>query len=168
MSAVGGTPAVPPDPAQAAELSLLVDLEAHWENLRKARPASVTSEAGSLARELQARQRAYDAFHAKLVAYNKRHQPAHVPELLLNSPSRLGAWCRRMADLYRQVELDPRAHCPAHLLEKAYWWGDRVGALLHKDPFSRPTPPERIAAVVERLEALAEWCEGLAGVGASS
>ena len=26
------------DPAQAAELSLLVDLEAHWENLRKASP----------------------------------------------------------------------------------------------------------------------------------
>ena len=53
------------DLAQAAELSLLVDLEARWENLRKL----------NLGHSLQAlleRQKAYDAFHAKLVAYNRR------------------------------------------------------------------------------------------------
>ena len=63
---------------------------------------------------MQGNQRAYEVFHAKLVAYNKRHTPAHVPELLLNSPSRLGMWCCRMRDLYLQVEHDPQSHCPVH------------------------------------------------------
>src|SRR5262249_48114097 len=161
-----GPPATPLDLAQAVELSLLADLEAHWENLRAA--ASVAPGAGPQARELQARQRAYDAFHARLVAYNKRHRPAPVADLLLTTPSRLGVWCRRMAALYRQVEADPRGHCPAHLLEKAYRWADRVGALLRKDPVSRTAPPATTAAAVGNLEELARWCEGLAGVGAGS
>jgi hypothetical protein len=72
------TPAAPLDLAQASELSLLVDLEARWENLRKVAP-------GYSLQDLQARQKAYDAFHAKLVAYNRRYTPPHVPELLLNT-----------------------------------------------------------------------------------
>src|SRR2546421_9473452 len=86
-------------PEQAIDLSLLVDLEARWENLRK--PPS--PEGGHGTKDLQGRQSAYDAYRAKLVAYNKRYAPAHVPELLLNTPSRLGAWCRAMRDLYLQV-----------------------------------------------------------------
>ena len=73
------------DLAQAAALSLLVDLEARWENLRKLN-------LGHSLQALQARQKAYDAFHAKLVAYNRRYTPMHVPELLLNSPLRLALW----------------------------------------------------------------------------
>ena len=62
--------------AQAAELSLLVDLEARWENLRRnpLRPAEVESST----QHLQGKQKAYESFHAKLVAYNDRHTPAHM------------------------------------------------------------------------------------------
>src|SRR5262245_7622864 len=112
------------DPAQAAELSLLVDLEAHWENLREAPPPPPGDR--SVLRDLQGKQNAYDALRGKLLAYNKRYQPRHVLGRLLNTPARLGMWCRAMRDLYRRVEHDPRGHCPAHLLEMAYRWADRV------------------------------------------
>src|SRR5260370_26022201 len=83
------------DAEQAAELSLLVELEARWENLRKT-PRTQDQEARSIPEDLQAIQNAYDAFHSKLIAYNQRYTPAHVPELLLNTPSRLALWCRTM------------------------------------------------------------------------
>jgi hypothetical protein len=149
---------------QAIDLSLLVDLEARWENLRKAPPP----EGGHGTQDLQGRQRAYDAYRAKLGAYNKRYAPAHVPELLLNTPSRLGAWCRAMRDLYLQVEQHPRGHCPAHLLEKAYRQADRVGARLNKEPVRRSPPPGTIRAAVLELEALGRWCDGLVGVPGQS
>src|SRR6516165_10794351 len=86
------------DPAQAADLSRLVDLEACWENLRQGPPPGPG--AMPLTQDLKARQKAYEAFHDQLLAYNKRYTPAHAPELLLNTPVRLAAWCRTMRDLY--------------------------------------------------------------------
>ena len=80
------------DLAQAAELAALVELEARWENLRK--PPSRTSEVPSTTQELHGRQKTYEAFRAGLAAYNQRYRPAHIPELLLNTPARLGLWCR--------------------------------------------------------------------------
>jgi len=151
-------------PEQAMDLSLLVDLEARWENLRK----TPSLAGGHGTQDLQGRQRAYESYRAKLVAYNKRYAPAHVPELLLNTPSRLGAWCRAMRDLYLQVEQDPRGHCPAHLLEKAYRRADRVGARLNKEPVRRSPPPGTIRAAVLELEALGRWCEDLVGVPGQS
>ena len=151
-------------PEQAMDLSLLVDLEARWENLRK----TPSPAGGHGTQDLQDRQRAYDTYRAKLVAYNKRYAPAHVPELLLNTPSRLGAWCRAMRDLYLQVEQDPRGHCPAHLLEKAYRRADRVGARLNKEPVRRSPPPGTIRAAVLELEALGRWCDDLVGVPGQS
>ena len=44
------------------------------------------------------RSEAYDAFRGKLVAYNRRYAPAHVPELLLNTPPRLALRPARIAD----------------------------------------------------------------------
>src|SRR5260370_13844817 len=38
--------------------------------------------------------------------------PGHAPELLLNNPSRLGTWCRRMRDLCLLVEHDPQCQFP--------------------------------------------------------
>ena len=142
------------------DLSLLVDLEARWENLRK----TPSPAGGHGTQDLQGRQRAYESYRARLVAYNRRYAPAHVPELLLNTPSRLGAWCRAMRDLYLQVEQDPRGHCPAHLLEKAYRRADRVGARLNKEPVRRSPPPSTIRAAVLELEALGRWCDDLVGV----
>ena len=68
-------------PAQAADLARLVDLEARWENLRKTPFQS--AEAGDTTQDLHRKQKAYDAFRAQLVAYNKLYTPAHIPELLL-------------------------------------------------------------------------------------
>lgn len=154
------------DPAQAVELSLLVDLEARWENLRRA--PSRGPEAGPTTQELQGKQKAYEAFHALLRSYNKRYTPAHVPELLLNTPSRLGAWCRTMRELYRRVEDHPRVHCPAHLLEKAYRWADRVAERTNAERVSRPTPPATVRDALLSLEALGRWCEALTPVAPAS
>jgi hypothetical protein len=148
------------DPAQATELSLLVDLEACWENLRKPAPLP----ARATLHELTSRQNAYDRFRARLRAYNKRYAPAHVTELLLNTPTRLGLWCQAMRDLYRQIEHNPHAHCPAHLLEKAYRWADQIGVRMTKSLVSRATPPVTIGDVIRLLDALVQWCGDLIGV----
>ena len=153
------------DPAQATELARLVDLEARWENLRKT--PFHASETGDTTQDLNRKQKAYDAFRAQLVAYNKLYTPAHVPELLLNTPSRLGIWCRRMRDLYLIVENDPQSHCPVSLLEKAYRWADHVGIRMNKDRLSRSTPPSTIRAAIQDLEALGQWCDDLCRVAPS-
>src|SRR5256886_2310877 len=119
------------DPAQAAALALLVDLEARWENLRTA--SSKLAAVQLTTQDLQGKQKAYEAFRTKLAAYNQRFAPAHVPELLLNTPTRLGLWCRAMRDLYLRVEHAPQGHCPARLLEKAYRCADRPAARIGKD-----------------------------------
>lgn len=150
------------DIAQAAELSLLVDLEARWENLRIT--PSRAPAVGFSTQVLQGKQKAYEAFHYKLVAYNKKYTPAHVPEMLLNTPSRLARWCRTMRELYLRVEHDPRGHCPVHLLEKAYQWADRVGVRMNKGSVSRSTPPDTIRAAIRDLEALGRWCDELGKV----
>jgi hypothetical protein len=147
-------------PAQAAELSLLVDLEALWENLRK--PA--TQPGGLTLKDLSAKQKAYDAFRSSLAAYNKKYAPAHVSDLLLNTPTRLGIWCRAMRNLYLQIESDPRGHCPVHLLEKAYRWADQIAARRNLDLFSRTPPPATITDAIKDLDAVAQWCDDLVGV----
>ncbi len=117
--------------------------------------------------DLHCKQKAYDAFRARLVAYNKQYTPAHVPELLLNTPSRLGIWCRTMRDLYLLVEHDPQGHCPVSLLEKAYRWADHVGTRMNKDRVNRSTPPGNIQAAIRDLEALGQWCDDLGRVAPS-
>jgi hypothetical protein len=152
------------DPARALELSLLVELEARWENLRKI--SSRTQERESVTQTLLGAQKAYDAFRGKLAVYNKQYTPAHVPELLLNTPSRLAHWCRAMRNLYLQVADDPKAPCPHELLEKAYRWADRIGDRLDKDRVSRAAAPATICAAIENLGALVQWCEYLASPSA--
>jgi hypothetical protein len=150
------------DPVQATKLALLVDLEARWENLRKT--PSQAAEAGTTTQDLHCKQKAYDAFRAQLVAYNNRYTPAHVPELLLNTPSRLGIWCRTMRDLYLLVEHDPEGHCPVFLLEKAYRWANHLGTRMNKDRVNRSTSPDNIQAAIRDLEALGQWCDDLGKV----
>jgi len=150
------------DPAQATELALLVDLEARWENLR--RPTSEHVDVGIATKNLSTKQKAYDAFRSRLLAYNKRYTPAHVPELLLNTPSRLGTWCLRMRNLYRQMEHDSQGHCPVHLLEKAYCWADLIGARVNKSFVSPTTPSATIGDAIRDLEALVQWCDELIDV----
>jgi hypothetical protein len=151
--------------AQATELSVLVDLEARWENLRKA-PSRDPEVGPNSTQDLQSRQKAYEAFRVKLMAYNNRFTPAHVPEQLLNTPSRLGTWCRTMRELYLQVDRDAQGHCPVHLLEKAHRWADRVGVRMNKDRISRPTAPATLQEAILELEALGQWCDDLVRVAA--
>jgi hypothetical protein len=85
----------------------------------------------------------------------------------LNTPVRLAVWCRKMRDLYRQVEHIPQSHCPVHLLEKAYRCADHLATRLPTDPASRPaTLPGTSHDTAGALEALAQWCDALAGVSA--
>jgi hypothetical protein len=146
--------------AQTKDLCLLVELEAQWENMRKA--PSRLQERASVTQNLLGIQKAYDAFHGALVAYNKQYLPAHVPELLLNTPSRLAIWCRAMRKLYLQVEDDPQIRCPIHLVEKAYRSAERMSGRLNKDCVSRSAPPGTVRAAIEHLSALAQWCDALA------
>ena len=147
------------DPTQATDLSVLVDLEACWENLRNAPLRHVDAQTGL--KDLTAKQKAYDAFHIKLVAYNKRYTPAHVPELLLNNPSRLGAWCRAMRILFVLRQHDAQNHCPVHLLEKAHRWANHIGVRMKKSLLSRTPPPITIEDSIRDLEALVQWCDDL-------
>ena len=154
------------DPARARELAVLVDLEARWENMRKATPSPA---AGRLSLpDLQGIQNAYTAFRAKLVAYNKRYKPAHVPELLLNTPTRVGTWCRAMRDLHLQIEQDAQALCPVHLLEKAYRCADRLSALMKTAPVNRAARPATIRDAISELDALAQWCDALSGAAVTA
>jgi hypothetical protein len=148
-------------PAQAVQLCQLVEVEARWENLRRTPSPDPTVRATTA--DLQRRQKAYELFHAKLTAYNKAYRPGHVAELLLNNPSRLGLWCRRMRDLCRTAGCDPQCPCPASLVEKAYGWADRISLRQNAPRVSRPLPPTTMAATIRELESLSRWCEALAG-----
>ena len=91
-----------------------------------------------------------------------RFTPAHIPELLLNTSVRLATWCRAMRKLHVQIERDPQAHCPVHLLEKAYRWADLVAGKEHKTPITRSSPPASINAAIRDLDMLCQWCTDLA------
>ena len=145
--------------AQAAALAVLLDLEARRENLRTAR--SGTPQVPSATPDLQAMQRAYAAFRAQLKAYQTRFAPTHAPELLLNTPARLGRWCRQVRDLHLRAGHAARARCPVHVLEKAYRWAGRLAGKRGTERASRATPPGTAEAVIRDLEALAAWCDAL-------
>ena len=154
MSALLNAPA-----AQPAELSLLVDLEARWENLRVNRAVNAGKE--DTVTHLHQKQKAYEAFHNKLAAYNKTFKPAHVAELLLNTPQRLGEWCRKMRDLYGRLEQSSSVRYPAHLMEKAYRAADRVAERLQKGHIERPAATADASGAMRELDALAAWCESV-------
>lgn len=158
MSEVKAVQSIDRDLDQAKELLQLVDLEAHWENLRNTSTASP----GSLSLELlQEKQRAHLAFQSHLVAYNQRHAPAHIPELLLNTPARLGKWCGQMRDLCRQVEQAGRMQNCSHLAAKAHRWADKIARRLGKDPVPRGPAPAEGMDITSILESVGQWCSDL-------
>jgi hypothetical protein len=150
-----GVNSVPLSQAQAAALAELVELEARWENLRR----QPTPKGGPLPREtLVRKQRAHDAFQAKLRAYNRRYTPPHVPELLLNTAARLCKWCQAMRDLYRLVESDLSARCPDSIVEKAYRWADRIARRTNRPLVSAQASPRLVGEFIAELESLGRWC----------
>jgi hypothetical protein len=136
------------------DLAMLVDLEARWENLR----ASRTTAGPATLQALQGNQRAYELFHARLVAYNKRYAPPHIPEVLINTPLRLNQWCTKMGALF--AELSAAVPFPDHLMEKAYRLADGIATRQGRDRAPRPTPTTERAAGQE-LVGLATWCATL-------
>jgi hypothetical protein len=146
------------EPAQAAAMAQLVELEAQWEALTL---AETRGELGLNISHLTAKQKAFDAYHAKVVAYNGRFKPAYEAERLVNTPVRLAMWCRKMQDLYHQVEADDRVRCPVHLLAKAYRCADRIGIRLNREPVSRSTPAADITTAIDNLATVAKWCQEL-------
>jgi hypothetical protein len=144
--------------AQALELAHVVEMEASWENLRTNRVANRGKHAKD---SLIAVQRSYEAHHSRLVAYNQRHRPAHVPEQLLNTPKRLRGWCLEMSDLFGIVKADSTAPCPLSLLEKAYRRAEGIASRVRQAPPARRIPPQTIQAAIEDLQAVAVWCASL-------
>jgi hypothetical protein len=151
---------------QAAELARLVEMEARWENLR--RGSSQAQTGGTAPQTLLGMQRAYEDFHSRLVAYNKQYTPSYLPELLLNTPTRLATWCRAIREVYLAVEHDPQIQSPVHLLEKAYRWAERMSLRVGGETVSRSAPPDSIRAAANKLETLVHWCEDLAQVRAKA
>jgi len=151
-------------PEQAVELSILIDLEACWDNLGTI--SSRPHDGAITLQSLHQRQKAYDTFIAKLMNYNKRYVPVHVPEQRLNTPSRLGIWCLAMRKLYMRLEHDSQGRCPVHLMEKAYRWADLVAAKTGMGRINRSNPPCTIGDAIGALQALGQWCDGAAQVGA--
>jgi hypothetical protein len=149
-----------PRASRSAELAVLLDLEASWENLR----ASRTSAGLSTLPELKGNQRAYEVFHAKLVAYNKRYAPPHIAELLLNTPARLGPWCKKVSALF--AELDDGVPFPANLLEKAYRLADGIASKKGWNRPGRPTPAG-VRSAARELDDLAAWCAELGRASAT-
>jgi hypothetical protein len=147
------------DVAQAAELAQLLDAEACWQNMRKA--AGGDAETADLRKNLEARQKAYEAFRVKLVAYNGRYRPAHVPELMLNTATRLGGWCGKVRGLYQRLGHDARAQRPLHLLEKACRAADHIARRLGRDRVGRMAPPSDIPSAIRALDEMAAWCAAL-------
>lgn len=148
-----------PGPAQTAELALLVEMEAHWENLRDG--AGAAREAPPTLRDLQERQRAYDAFRARLAAYRKKYGNGHASEALLNTPARLGKWSRAMHELFTRVADGPPVRVPLQLTAKALRWADRVAARTGSPRVERGSAPATVADTLQVLDAVARWCDDL-------
>jgi hypothetical protein len=98
--------------------------------------------------------------------YNKSYVPVHVPEPRLNTPARLAIWCLEMRKLYMRVEHDSRSRCPVHLMEKAYRWADLVADKTGMGRLNRSNPPSTIGDAIRDLQALSQWCDGAAQIGA--
>jgi hypothetical protein len=148
---------------RAAQLALLIDLEAQWENLRTSQ-AHAAHQPCTL-EELKAKQKAYETFRLKQVAFNKTYSPAFVSEMPRTTPPRLGLWCRKMRDLYLQADQDSGPlPCPVHLLEKAYRYADAAATRTGRARFERRPPPVTAQDAARELDALAHWFEALLGV----
>lgn len=153
------------DPAQAAELVRVIDLQARWENMR-AEPTG--ADGGYSTPDLHGRQRTYEVFRSRLAAYTARYKAAEVPETTLNTPGRVGVWCRTVRAVFRRARHEAGAECPTHAIEKAYRLADRIAARLKVEPVGRGSPPDGIAAAVGALDAVILWCDELAAPLTSS
>ncbi|MCE9560886.1 MAG: hypothetical protein K8U57_02415 [Planctomycetes bacterium] len=149
------------DPVQAAELVRVIDLQARWENMRS-NPTGAGGNAGFSTPDLQGRQKAYEAFRVKLAAYTARYRAAHVPEVTLNTPERVGIWCRAVRAVFRRASQEFTEY-PGHTVMKAHRLADRIASRLANEPAAREASVEGIAAAIRSMDAIIAWCDRLTG-----
>lgn len=142
--------------AQVEALAQLVEAEALWENLP---PADARGGVVHTRQTLHDKQKAFDVYRAQLAAYKGRYDPAHEGEWAANTPARLAAWCRRMCDVFQQVQ--DSAGCPVHLMEKAYRRADHIAARLGREPVGRTTLLADVRDAIGDLAVVADWCDAL-------
>ncbi|VTU02843.1 unnamed protein product [Gemmataceae bacterium] len=158
MSQLSETVAEKLEPAAAAELARVLDLQARWENMR----GTPSGAPGFSTPDLHGRQKAYDAFRTRLAAYTAKYTAPHLPEVTLNTPERVGMWCRAARAVLRRAGAEPVEY-PAHLISKAHRLADKVAVRLGKPPADREAGAATLAAAVRNLDAVVEWCDQLSG-----
>ena len=134
-------------PDQAAALVRVIDLQARWEC------QLADASGGGSVPDLQARQKAYEAYRARRAEYDARYGAGAVPETSAGTPDRLAGWCRAVATVVRRAG---GAVLPA-AVEKAYRLADRVAGRQGAEPVRRGPGGDAAGA----LDAVAGWCDGL-------
>ena len=141
-------------PAQATAVVRLLDLQARWENHRDDPDKSAAS-----TKDLQARQKAFDAFWSARREHAAKHRAAPLPEPTQNVPDRLAVWCRTLRAVFRRAE----SGSPAQVMLKVYRLADRVATRANKEMVGRG-PAGDLATGVRELDAVIAWCDGLAAL----
>ncbi|HEX4610719.1 MAG TPA: hypothetical protein VH092_21190 [Urbifossiella sp.] len=141
-------------PDQAAELIRVMELQACWENLRDDPTAG-----GAHGPGLRERQRRYDAFRAGLAGYTARYRAGEIPELTLNSPERVGLWCRAVRAVCGRAGVG--AEAPVHVVGKAYRLADRIATRLKVPVADRDGQTAGMENAIRGLDAIIAWCDGL-------
>ncbi len=136
-------------PKQATALVRVLDLQARWENHRDdpAKSAASTS-------DLQARQKAFEAFRLALREYVAEYRDAQLPEPTQNVPDRLAIWCRTLRAVLWRAE----SGTPAMVLAKVYRLADRIAGRVGKTPVERASAAG-LSEGVRELDAVIAWCE---------
>jgi len=161
MSQMSETVAEKLEPAQAAELVRVIDLQARWENMRGS-PTATGGNAGFSTPDLQGRQKAYEAFRVRLAAYTTRYRAAHVPEVTLNTPERVGMWCRAVRAVFRRAGQEFTEY-PANIVAKAHRLADKIAARVGKEPAEREASIAGLPTAIRNLDAIISWCDALSG-----
>jgi hypothetical protein len=146
--------------AQAIELARVLDLQARWENMREDRGQAGD---GFTIPALQGRQKAYDAFQIRLAAYSSKYRSAQVPEPTLNTPERVGMWCRAVRGVLRRAAEGHPGEYLSHVVAKAYRLVERIAARIQKDPPQHGSASENTGAAILHLDLVIDWCDALVG-----
>jgi hypothetical protein len=140
---------------QAAGLIRVLELQARWENHRDDPAMSAASTP-----DLQARQKAFDAFQTAWNGYVSQYRQARLPEPTQNMPERLAIWSRALRAVFRRTE----ASYPTHVMNKVYRLVARTAARMHREPVER-IASEDLAGAIRELENVIAWCDSLTKLG---
>ena len=146
------------NPAQAAELVRVLDLQARWENLRTDHGRGAAADTHVALRE---RQQAFDAYRAGQLAYIGRYKTDPLPDVPRHAPDRVAAWCRIVSAVLRRAEPEAGVGYPAHVVARAFGLAGRIAERMNTDPPGWATSADTVTAAVDMLDAVARWCDGL-------